>query len=120
MMPLWYYTLGRSLSVEADIEIPFGKLILNLIFIITPTLLGLFVAKKFPIAKEKISKLIKYLVVSLITTFFLLTIYSKFYIFQLIEWHMWFVGPLLPWTGFLTGGLLAWLARLPAKVFILT
>ncbi len=115
-MPLWYYTLGSTIASKVNLTIPFFKLIVNLLFTILPTLLGLALSAKYPIIKVKVSRFIKYLVVCLILTFFTLTTYSKFYIFSLMHWQQWVVGPLLPWSGFLLGGLLAFCARLPAKV----
>ena len=115
-MPLWYYTLGSTISSKVNLTIPFSKLIINLLFTILPTLIGLALSFKFPVIKEKVSRFIKYLVVCLILTFFTLTTYSKFYIFSLMHWQQWLVGPLLPWSGFLLGGLLAFIARLPSKV----
>ncbi len=115
-MPLWYYTLGSTISSKINLQIPFFKLIINLLFTILPTLVGLMLSFKFPAIKEKVSRFIKYLVVFLIIAFFTLTIYSKNYIFSLMHWQQWIIGPFLPWSGFLLGGLLSFIAGLPSKV----
>merc|ERR1719245_478441 len=75
----------------------------------------MILAHKFPILKEKISKIIKHLVIFLNITFFTFTVYAKFYIFKLMIWYQWLAGPLLPWSGFLFGGFMAWIAKLPNK-----
>ena len=67
MLPLWFYTLGSSLSTNANIAIPIGKLILNLFVTIIPTVSGMLIASKFPTVKNKVARFIKFLVVTFFT-----------------------------------------------------
>jgi hypothetical protein len=116
MMPAWLYTLGLTLTKNADIKIPFDKLIANLFITIIPCLIGMFAAKTCPKFKSKMTKYSKNVVVFLILTFFIFTIVVKFYIFELMTWQQWVAGPLVPWSGFILGGSLAYITKRPIKV----
>jgi solute carrier family 10 (sodium/bile acid cotransporter), member 3/5 len=116
MMPLWLYTLGRTLANEAQISLPYLRLFLNLLVTIGPCLIGLLLNIKFPQLKKFMLKFVKKLVICLIICFLIITLIAKYYVFQLITWKQWLAGPLIPWCGFLFGGLLAWISQRPTKV----
>lgn len=116
MMPLWLYTLGRTISSKAEITIPIYKLALNLLTTIGPCIVGLVLSKKFPSLKVSLMKCAKNLITFMLISFLALTLISKYYIFQLITWQQWVSGPLIPWCGFLLGGFIAWLAKRPVQV----
>ncbi|CAF0933362.1 unnamed protein product [Brachionus calyciflorus] len=115
MMPLWFYTLGKTISIKAEIKIPLFKLILNLLVTIIPCLIGIILAKKFPKLKQTIMKYAKKIIVFMIISFLVLNLVSKYYIFKLITWQQWVTGPLIPWSGFAFGAFFAWITRRPIK-----
>lgn len=115
MMPLWILTLGKTFTDKAHLKIPFMRLISNLLFTIVPCLLGMFLSRRFPKFKKLMLKITKQLVLTLIVSFFAITLASKFYIFKLITWQQWVAGPLIPWSGFLFGALLAWIFKREKK-----
>jgi hypothetical protein len=114
-MPLWLYTLGKMFTTAAAIEIPFLSLIGNLFLIIVPCIAGIFVVKYYPKAKNVVLKIAKPLILFVLISALGLTIYSKYYVFQLINPRQWLVAPFIPWTGCLLGAFVAWCARLEAK-----
>jgi hypothetical protein len=115
-MPLWLYSLGRTLSNSAQIKIPFDKLVYNLLSVIIPCVIGLFLSRCFPNFKRLVLKLAKKFVIFLILSFIIITLIAKAYIFKLITWQQWVAGPLVPWCGFILGGFFAWIAKQPTKV----
>ena len=116
MMPLWFYTLGKTISVKAEIKIPLFKLILNLLVTIIPCIFGIVIAKKFPKLKMIIMKYAKKIIAFMIISFLILNLVSKYYVFKLITWQQWVTGPLIPWSGFVLGAFLAWITGRPIKV----
>jgi len=59
MMPFWVYTLGQTLTVKAQINIPFFSLLNNLLYTILPCLIGLGLTIKFPKLKNIAIKIAK-------------------------------------------------------------
>ena len=91
-MPLWLFTLGRTLADTAQIKIPFVRLVLNLLLTIGPCLFGLFLSRKYPKLKKFMIKITKKLVLFLISSFLIITLIAKHYIFNLITWQQWIAG----------------------------
>lgn len=113
LMPAWLYSLGRVFTSAANITIPFSKLVLNLFTTIIPCLIGLSVSRCFPKIKPIILKISKPLILFVVITFFLLTLYVKYYVIYLVKWKQWLVAPLIPWFGFIISSLIALCAKLP-------
>ena len=119
MMPLWIFTLGQTLSDSAKIRIPFSRLVLNLLSTVIPCLIGLILTYYFPKIKTFFIKITKPFVIVLIASFLIITLITRYFIFELITWQQWVAGPLIPWTGFIIGAFVSWLLRLPKKVSLL-
>jgi predicted Na+-dependent transporter len=115
MMPLWFYTIGRTLSKKAEISIPLFRLILNLLLTIFPCLLGVVLSRRFPNLKKFFMKYAKKIVLVLIVSFLVIIFIAKYYVLRLVTWQQWLTGPLIPWSGFALGAFLAWLAKRPLK-----
>lgn len=118
-MPLWFYSLGRTLSRKAEINIPFMRLVLNLLLTIFPCLLGIALSRRFPRLKKFLMKYARKIVLFLIISFLVIILIAKYYVLSLVTWQQWLQGPLIPWTGFLLGAFVAWLFKRPFKVRLL-
>jgi sodium/bile acid cotransporter 3/5 len=114
-MPLWFYTVGRTLSRKAEISIPFMRLIYNLLMTIFPCLFGVFLSRRFPQIKVFFMKYAKRVVLILIISFLSIILIAKYYVLRLVTWQQWVTGPLIPWSGFLLGGFVSWLFKRPPK-----
>lgn len=97
-MPAWYYTLGKLLTDEADIHIPFIKLTSNLLFTIVPCLVGLGLTALFPKLRNFSIKIAKPLSLFALITMLGLMIFTKNYIFTLIKLKQWSAA-FIPWFG---------------------
>ena len=114
-MPAWVYTLGRVFTVSTEINIPFSRLLLNLLNTIVPCLIGLWLSRCFPKLKPIVIKIAKPFVIIFLLTFLTFTMFVKYYVFTLVHWKQWATAPFVPWLGFLIGGTISWLFRLPLK-----
>jgi predicted Na+-dependent transporter len=114
-MPLWFYTIGRTLSKRAEISIPLMRLILNLLLTICPCLLGILLSRKFPNLRRFFMKYAKKIVLVLVVSFLVIIFIAKYYVLRLVTWQQWITGPLIPWSGFALGGFFAWLFKRPGK-----
>ena len=115
MMPLWFYTIGRTLTKKAEISIPLLRLLLNLLLTICPCLLGVLLSRKFPNLRKFLMKYAKKLVLVLIISFLVIIFIAKYYVLRLVTWQQWLTGPLIPWSGFVSGAFFAWLFNRPNK-----
>ncbi len=82
MMPLWLFTLGKTLTDKAQLSIPFLRLISNLLFTIVPCLIGMFFARKYPRLKTSLIRITKPLVITLIVSFLVITLIAKYQYIQ--------------------------------------
>ena len=105
-MPLWVYTLGSVFSLNANIEIPFLNLLINLLVTTLPCLFGLFISIYVPKTKKFAERFAKPFIIVLIFSFFAITALSKFYVFKLITYKN-FICVLIPWLGFGLGAIIA-------------
>lgn len=97
MMPLWMFTLGQTLSDSTRVIIPFSRLVLNLLSTVVPCLIGLILTHFFPKLKAFFIKITKPFVIVLIASFLVITLITRYFIFELITWQQWTAGPLIPW-----------------------
>ena len=97
MMPLWMFTLGQTLSDSTRVIIPFSRLVLNLLSTVVPCLIGLILTHFFPKLKAFFIKITKPFVIVLIASFLVITLITRYFIFELITWQQRTAGPLIPW-----------------------
>ena len=98
VMPAWFYTLGKLLTDQANIKIPFLRLTSNLLFTIAPCLIGLVLTHFFPKLRQFALKIAKPLSIFSLITKLSLLVYTKYYIFSLIRFRQW-LAAFIPWFG---------------------
>ena len=115
MLPLWVYTLGRGLMLNAQIEIPFHLLIAQLMIVVVPCLIGFGLTFKFPGLRARVLKIAKPFTLIFVTCFLTFVFYTKWYTFQLMKWYYFLGAPMVPWTGYAVAMTIASLSGLPWK-----
>lgn len=102
-MPIWIYTLGSKLTTNANIQIPYLMLLVNIFVTVGPCLLGFLVSHFNPKVKKFATKIAKGFTLVFLITFFCLVLATKYYTFYMMKWTHLIAGPLIPWTGYIVG-----------------
>ena len=92
MLPLWLYTLGSVLLVEAEIQIPVILLLANLLIVVVPCLIGFAISCKYSKLRKIAMKVAKPVTLVFIVTFLTLVTATKFYTFRLMKWQFFLAG----------------------------
>ncbi|CAG0897275.1 unnamed protein product [Darwinula stevensoni] len=110
MMPLWLWILAKSLTPEGEytIQVPYGQLILSLLFLTVPLACGLLIKQKRPKWAAISDRIIRPL------TFINIGIYSNLFVLKLMTWNMVLAGAILGVGGFSLGATAARIFRLSA------
>lgn len=113
MMPLWLFALGRFFIDVNKVVIPYHMIAINLLQVVLPCTLGIFIRWKWEKVALKLVKGIRPM--ALFFVFYIITYgtYANLYMYQLMGDYPIVIacGAMLPWIGFSLGGLLALLAR---------
>jgi len=105
MMPMWMMTLGQVIISNSDIDIvvPYYKIITYGIMMIVPLSIGIGITRCLPKVSKFLVKVMKPLALFLILFILTVGIWSQFFMFKLMSWHVLVVGFALPWLGFAFG-----------------
>ncbi|KAK7067112.1 hypothetical protein SK128_011282 [Halocaridina rubra] len=108
MMPLWLFTLGKSLLDENDnLQIPYSNLAVSLIGLTIPVSIGMIVKYKKPDWGVKVQRIIKPFTLIVILFFMILGTYNSYKVFLLLTWPMVIAGFFVAICGYAFGATLA-------------
>ena len=113
MMPLYFYTLGRTYMDELSIQVPFLGLVRSLALVVIPYSLGIGISHFSPRTRALVEKLVKPMMLFLLIFFLVFGTIVNWYMIQMIDLYTALTAPLLPYLGFLLGAVLAWICGLP-------
>ena len=117
MMPLWLFTLGKTL-VNETIQIPYKNIMLSLVSLIVPVVFGVLIHRCLPKVARFLIRLVKpasALFLLYVCTFGL---YVNSFMFKLLNWRVLVAGLVMPCCTFFLGALVAGLCRLTYKRII--
>nr|AKN21469.1 slc10a-2 [Schmidtea mediterranea] len=113
MMPLWLFALGRLFIDPKNVVIPYDSIAINLLQVVLPVGIGIFVRWKWEEKSKVLVKKVK--IMGIIFIIFVLSYgtYANLYIYKLIGDYIFLlpIGAFLPWLGFIFGYLLALATR---------
>jgi len=115
LMPLYFYTLGRLYMDELKINVPFIALTRSLTTVAIPYSLGIGISHWFPKVRPIVQRLIKPMMICMVTFFVTFGFTVNWYVFKLSDIYTGFTAPLLPTFGYIFGGIFAWMSRLSWK-----
>jgi sodium/bile acid cotransporter 3/5 len=115
MMPAWIFTLGRVILDDADIVIPYAKLLMYVTCLIVPLGIGLLITRFLPKVSKFLVKVLKPLALFLIMFILIFGVWANLYMFKLMTWKVLATGMALPWLGFAFGCTVARLAGRPVE-----
>ena len=117
-MPLWIFTLGKTIFDEAEIVIPYYKICIYAFFLVVPLSLGLAIRRWAPKVSNFLVKILKPLALFLILFILIFGVWANLYIFEMMTWQVFLTGMGLPWLGFSFGFCLAKVLNRPMEDII--
>lgn len=114
MMPLWLFTLGKTIFDKAKMEVPYMKITTFAIALIVPLGIGLLIQRYLPRVTRVLVKILKPCSTMLIVFIVVFAIYTNVYLFKLFSWEIILAGMGLPWCGYFFALILAHVLRQPS------
>lgn len=117
MMPLWLFTIGKTL-VSETIQIPYMNIMISLVSLIVPVLIGVMIHRFLPKVAKFLIRLVKpasALFLLYVCTFGL---YVNSFMFKLLNWKVLVAGLTMPFCTFTLGAIAAGICRLSYKRII--
>lgn len=88
MMPLWLFTLGKTIFDKGNLRVPYGTLLTYVIALIIPLTIGLLIQRYLPRTAKFLTRILKTLSVLLILFIVIFAIVTNLYLFKLFSWEV--------------------------------
>lgn len=112
MMPLWIFTLGRTLFRDNNATIPYINLAGSLVLLTLPIGIGLLIRQYSPRLTRVSEKIIKPFTIIIVLVGIGLGLYANSFVFSYFTWQVVVAGLAIAWGGYSFGALVAWMFRL--------
>lgn len=106
-MPLWLFTLGRSLFSQINTEVPFTNILLSLVSMLIPLAIGLAFQKWLPRVAKFCRRILAPASILMILFIIVFGTYANLYMFRLFTWKILIAASANVWLGFFLGSLLS-------------
>nr|CAH7721583.1 unnamed protein product [Callosobruchus chinensis] len=113
MMPLWIFTLGKTIFDSADLRVPYREISTYVIALIVPLAIGYLIQRYLKRVATFMTRIIKGFSACLILFIIIFAIVTNLYLFQLFSWKIILAGMGLPWIGYLAGYICGYILRQP-------
>uniref|UniRef100_A0A182JTU0 Sodium-bile acid cotransporter n=1 Tax=Anopheles christyi TaxID=43041 RepID=A0A182JTU0_9DIPT len=113
MMPLWIFTLGRTIFQRANLVVPYSRIAYTAVGLVVPISAGLLIQRYCPRFSRLLVRILKPMSVILILFIVIFAIVTNLYLFELFSWQIIIAGLGLPLLGYCFGFLASHLMRLP-------
>ncbi|KAI3388517.1 hypothetical protein SNEBB_010172 [Seison nebaliae] len=112
MMPCWMY-IGSVIFREQKIhiKIPYLSMFFQLLFAVSPLILGMIIRQCKLSFAQKMEKIIKPMLLFFILFFLSFGLWVNLPLLRAWTWSFLFTGALLPWLGYLLAGTFAYICR---------
>lgn len=88
MMPLWIFTLGRSIFEHGHLVVPYGRIASFAICLLIPLGIGLLLQKRAPKLAAILVRILKSFSSLLIVFIIVFAIATNLYLFKLLTWQV--------------------------------
>lgn len=88
MMPLWLFTLGRTIFQRAELGVPYARIIEMSAGLLIPLAIGLLIQRFMPRTTKVLVRILKPVSLILILFIVIFAIITNLYIFQLFSWQV--------------------------------
>lgn len=110
-MPLWFFTLGRVIFRNANLEVPYREIMMYVLALIIPLAIGYLIQRYLKRVAKFLIKIIKGFSTLLILFIIVFAIVTNLYLFKLFSWQIIVAGMGIPWLGYIAGYLISKLLR---------
>lgn len=114
MMPLWLFTLGKTIFRDAALEVPYSHISTYVFALVVPLAIGYFINRYFKKAGAFLGRILKGFSSILILFIIIFAIVTNLYLFKLFSWRIILAGMGLPWLGYTLGYLMALILKQPS------
>ncbi|XP_077289341.1 ileal sodium/bile acid cotransporter-like isoform X2 [Arctopsyche grandis] len=113
MMPLWLFTLGRSIFKSGDLGVPYYRIAGFAVGLVIPLGLGLLAQRYLPRFAKLMVRILKTFSALLLLFIIVFAIVTNLYLFELFSWQIIVAGMCVPWLGYMVGYVAATLLKQP-------
>lgn len=113
MMPLWIFTLGKTIFSKGNLGVPYRNIASFAIGLVVPLGIGLLIQRYSPRTARILVRILKPMAAILILFIVIFAIVTNLYLFELFSWQIIVAGLGLPWIGYIFGYIASKIARLP-------
>nr|XP_019546936.2 ileal sodium/bile acid cotransporter-like isoform X1 [Aedes albopictus]XP_029716480.1 ileal sodium/bile acid cotransporter-like isoform X1 [Aedes albopictus] len=113
MMPLWIFTLGKTIFNKGNLGVPYRNIASFAIGLVVPLGIGLLIQRYSPRTSRILVRILKPMAAILILFIVIFAIVTNLYLFELFSWQIIVAGLGLPWIGYVFGYIASKVARLP-------
>ncbi|CAO1394627.1 unnamed protein product [Diamesa tonsa] len=103
MMPMWIFTLGKTIFDRADLKIPYKNIMYSAVGLVVPLMIGILIQKYMPRTAKMLVRIIKPCSIFLILFIVIFAIVTNLYLFSLFSLQIVIAGIGLPWLGYVFG-----------------
>ncbi|XP_055389850.1 ileal sodium/bile acid cotransporter-like [Condylostylus longicornis] len=100
MMPLWIFTLGKTIFDYGDLKIPYDRIATFAVSLVVPLLIGIGIQKFLPRIARVLSRLLRPISAILIIFIIIFATVTNLYLFELFSWQIVVAGLGLPWLTY--------------------
>ncbi|RWS25211.1 sodium/bile acid cotransporter-like protein [Leptotrombidium deliense] len=118
MMPLWLYTLGKTITKTVKLEVPFTNLVISLVTLTSPIFVGILVKYFKPKCAEYVRKVIRPLTFVIVIAMIILLFVTQYFMFRMFTGIIVLTGFLIAISGYILGAVAALVFRLNRKQII--
>lgn len=118
MIPLWLFTLGRSLFSEIATELPITNILMYVIGMLIPLGIGLAFQRWLPRVAKFCRRILAPASVCMILFIIAFGTYANLYMFSLFTWRILLAASANVWLGFLFGSVVSKAFDLPLEDII--
>lgn len=87
-MPLWLFTLGKTIFDRGEIAVPYQNLSTYVIGLIIPLAIGILIKRYLPRVGNFLVRILKIFSIFLILFIVIFAIVTNLYLFQLFSWQV--------------------------------
>lgn len=88
MMPLWLFTLGKTIFDKGNLRVPYERLTTYVIGMLIPLAIGLMIQRFLPRVARFLTRILKTISLLLIIFIVVFAIVTNLYLFQLLKWKV--------------------------------
>lgn len=112
-LPMWLFTLGKTILKGTNIVIPFQNILTSLASLTIPIGLGILIQKRFPKMAARSKRILAPVCIILLISIIVMASVANSYIFYMLTWRMVVAASLSVWAGFAAGVLVSLAFRFP-------